>query len=86
MKKDIADFVAKCPNCQQVKADHQRLGGLTQNIDIPKCKWEDINMDFIVGLPRTRRQDDSIWVIVDRLTKSKHFLPVKVTYSAKDYA
>ncbi|WMV41365.1 hypothetical protein MTR67_034750 [Solanum verrucosum] len=52
MKKDIAEFVAKCPNCQQVKVEHQKLGGLSQDISIPTLKWEDLNMDFIVGLTR----------------------------------
>ena len=55
-------------------------------IEVPTLKWEAINMDFVVGLPRTRRQHDSIWVIVDRLTKSAHFIPVKSTYRAEDYA
>ncbi|WMV18820.1 hypothetical protein MTR67_012205 [Solanum verrucosum] len=86
MKRDIAKFVARCSNCQQVKAEHQGPGGLTQDIDMLTWKWEDVNMNFVVGLPRTRRQHDSIWVIVDRLTKSAHFLPVKVSYSAEDYA
>ncbi|WMV58317.1 hypothetical protein MTR67_051702 [Solanum verrucosum] len=66
MQKDIATIVAKCPNCQQVKVKHQKLGGLSQGIDIPSWKWEDMNMNFIVGLPRTRGQHDSIWLIVDR--------------------
>ncbi|KAH0633127.1 hypothetical protein KY284_035913 [Solanum tuberosum] len=86
MKRDIADFVAKCPNCQQVKVEHQKPGGMTQEIDIPTWKWEVINMDFITGLPRTRRQHDSIWVIVDRVTNSSRFLAVKTTDSAEDYA
>lgn len=60
MKKDIAGFVAKCPNCQQFKVEHQRPGDLAKDIPIPTWKWEDVNMDFIVGLPRTRRQDNSI--------------------------
>ena len=63
MKKDIAEFVAKCPNCQQVKAEHQKSGGLLQEIQVPTWKWEDINMDFVVGLPRTQKQYDSIlWI------------------------
>ncbi|KAH0694961.1 hypothetical protein KY285_022058 [Solanum tuberosum] len=86
MKKGIAEFVAKCPNCQQVKVEHQRPGGLAQRIELPGWKWEMINMDFITGLPRSRRQHDSIWVIVDRMTKSAHFLPVKTTNTAEDYA
>ncbi|KAH0642123.1 hypothetical protein KY290_035222 [Solanum tuberosum] len=72
-------FVAKCLNCQQVKAEHQRPRGLSQDIDIPTWKWEDVNMDFIVGFPFTRKQHDSIWVIVDRMTKSAHFIPIKGT-------
>ena len=86
MKKYIAEFVAKCPNCQQVKAEHQKSGGLLQEIQIPTWKWEYINMEFVVGLPRTQRSYDSIWVVVDRLTRSAHFIPVKSTYSVEDYA
>ncbi|XP_059290768.1 uncharacterized protein LOC132044298 [Lycium ferocissimum] len=55
-------------------------------MEIPKWKWEVINMDFITGLPHSRRKFDSIWVIVDRLTKSARFLPVRTTYAAEDYA
>ena len=69
-----------------MKVEHQKLGGMTQEIDIPTFKWDVINLDFITGSPRTRRQYDSIRVIVDRMTKSSHFLAVKTTYSAKDYA
>ena len=83
MKRDIADFVSKF---QQVKVEHQKPGGMTQEIDIPTWKWDVINMDFITGFPHNRRQHDSIWVIVDRLTKSSRFLAVKTTYSAEDYA
>ncbi|WMV49339.1 hypothetical protein MTR67_042724 [Solanum verrucosum] len=85
MKRDIANFVAKCPNCQQVKVEHQKPGGMTQEINIPTWTWEVINMDLITGLPRTRRQHNSIWVIVDRVTKSACFLAVKTTNSAEDY-
>ena len=63
MKKDIAKFVAKCLNCKQVKAEHQKLGGLLQEIKVLTWKWEDINMDFVVGLPGTQRQYGSIWVV-----------------------
>ncbi|WMV32575.1 hypothetical protein MTR67_025960 [Solanum verrucosum] len=86
MKKGIAEFVAKCLNCQKVKVEYQRPGGMAQNIELLEWKWEMINMDFIIGLLRSCRQHDSIWVIVDRMTKSTHFLPVNSTYSAKDYA
>ena len=77
---------AQCQNCQQVKIEHQKPGRLLQEIEIPTWKLEMINMDFITGLPRTQRKYDSIWVIVDRLTKSAHFLLVRTTYSAEDYA
>src|SRR5688572_1241028 len=86
MKRDIADFVSKCPNCQQVKVENQRPCGVSQNIEIPDWKWEMINMDFINGLPRSRRQHDSIWVIVDRMLNPAHVLPVKTTDTGEDYA
>ena len=57
---------------------------MSTEINIPTCKWDVINMDFITGLPRTRRKHDSIWVIVDRMTKSSRFLAVNTTYSAED--
>ncbi|WMV08353.1 hypothetical protein MTR67_001738 [Solanum verrucosum] len=79
MKMDISEFVA--PNYQQGKVEHQKLERLSQNISIPTLKWEDLNMDFIVGLPRQWRKHDSIWVIVDRMMKLGHFIPVKVSYS-----
>ena len=73
MKRDIAEFVARCLTCQKVKTEHQKPGGLLQPLPIPIWKWDHITMDFIVGLPRTQRKHDAIWVIVDRLTKSAHF-------------
>ncbi|GJT98649.1 putative reverse transcriptase domain-containing protein [Tanacetum coccineum] len=81
MKADIATYVSKCLTCAKVKAEHQKPSGLLQQPEIPVWKWERITMDFIVGLPRTPSGYDSIWVIVDRLTKSAHFLPVKTTDS-----
>ena len=75
MKKEIASFVSRCLTYQQVKAEHQRLMGKIQLFPILVWKWEKINMDFVTGLPRTQRQHDAIWVIVDRLTKAAHFLP-----------
>ncbi|WMV29699.1 hypothetical protein MTR67_023084 [Solanum verrucosum] len=86
MKKDVAEFVSQCPNCQQVKVEHQKPARLVQEIAIPLWKWEAINMDFITGLPRSCRKFDSIWVIVERLTKSTHFLPVRATFTSEDYA
>ena len=86
MIKDITEFVLKCLTCQQVKAEHQVPSGLLQPITIPKWKWERITMDFVTGLPLTPRKKDSIWVIVDRLTKSAHFLAVRIDYSLEKLA
>ncbi|GJW72599.1 putative reverse transcriptase domain-containing protein [Tanacetum coccineum] len=80
MKKDIAVYVSKCLICLKVKAEHQRPFGLLQQPKIPKWKWEGIAMDFITKLPRTSSRHDTIWVIVDRLTKSAHFLPMREDY------
>lgn len=79
MKGDIADHVSKCLVCQQVKIEHQRPTGSLQSLPIPEWKWEHITMAFVSGLPRSRKSCDSIWVIVDRLTKSAHFLPMKAS-------
>ena len=86
LKKEIASFVFKCLTCQQVKAEHQRPAGKIQLLPIPVWKWEKITMDFVTGLPRTQRQHDAIWVIVDLLTKSAHFLPVNVEDSLEKLA
>ena len=75
LRKDIEEYVAKRPNCKQVKAEQQKLGGLIQEIQVPTWKWEDMNMYFVVGLPRTQKQYEYIWVIVDRLIKFSHFFP-----------
>ena len=77
IKRDIAEFVAKCPNCQQVKVEHLKSGGLLQKIQIPTWKWEDINMDFVVGLPWTQKYCDSIGVVLDWRTKSACFIRAK---------
>ncbi|GJT95103.1 putative reverse transcriptase domain-containing protein [Tanacetum coccineum] len=81
MKADIATYVSKCLTCAKVKAEHQKPSGLLQQPEIPEWKWEKITMDFVSGLPRTPSGYDTIWVIVDRLTKSAHFLPMKKTDS-----
>nr|GFC90648.1 transposon Ty3-I Gag-Pol polyprotein [Tanacetum cinerariifolium] len=80
MKRDVATFVARCLICQQVKIEHQRASGLLQPLDIPVWKWDEISMDFITELPQTQRRHDTIWVVVDRLTKSAHFLPIRKVY------
>ena len=86
MKRDISDFVSRCLTCQQVKCEHQRPRGVSQRMPIPTWKWERITMDFVVGLPTTVGGYDSIWVVVDRLTKSAHFIPVRVKYTAEKLA
>ena len=86
MKVDIADYVARCDTCRQVKAEHQRPTGLLQPLHIPVWKWVEISMDFIIGLPTTQKGNDSIWVIVDRQSKVAHFIPVKAKYRGNKLA
>jgi hypothetical protein len=87
MKIEITRYVAKCDTCRREKAMHMKAAGPLQSLPIPTWKWEDISMDFIiVGLPRTPKRFDSIWVIVDRLTKIAHFLLVKTYYPVITYA
>lgn len=81
MKREIADWVSRCLTCQKIKAEHQRPSGLLQPLEIPEWKWEHVTMDFIVGLPKSKTNHDAIWVIVDRLTKSAHFLPINERYT-----
>ncbi|KAL0560877.1 hypothetical protein IC582_001292 [Cucumis melo] len=76
MKREVAEFVSRCLVCQQVKAPRQKPAGLLQPLSIPEWKWENVSMDFITGLPRTLRGFTVIWVVVDRLTKSAHFVRV----------
>ena len=77
MKADIATYVSKCLTCARVKIEYQKPSGLLQQPELPMWKWENISMDFITGLPKTPTGCDTIWVIVDRLTKSAHFLAIK---------
>ncbi|GKE79912.1 putative reverse transcriptase domain-containing protein, partial [Tanacetum coccineum] len=86
MKRDIATYVSKRLTCAKVKAEHQRLSGLLQQPEIPKWKWENITIDFLTKLPRTRNGHDAIWVVVDRLTKLAHFLAVREDFSTKKLA
>lgn len=77
MKNDVAEYVSRCLKCQDVKADHTKPEGLLQPLPISEWKWELITMDFVSGFPRTQRGNEAIWVIVDRLTKFAHFLPIR---------
>ena len=86
MKREVARYVFERDTCRRIKASHLKIAGPLQPLPIPSWKWEDISMDFIVGLPPTSGKHDSIWVIMDRLTKTVHFLPVHTTYTAQKYA
>ena len=75
-----------CLTCQKSKIEHQKPSGMMQPLNIPEWKWDSISMDFVSGLPKTVKGNDSIWVIVDRLTKSAHFLPMKINHSMQKLA
>ena len=79
MKRDVARYISKCAVCQQVKIEHQRPEGLLQSLPIPEWKWDYITMDFVSGFSRTARGHNAVWAMVDRLTKSAHFLGMKTT-------
>jgi hypothetical protein len=80
MNKEITAYIARCDTCCRVKAVHLKLAGSLQPLSFPRWKWEEISMNFIVGLTPTQRNFDSIWVIVDRLTKVAHFIPIRTDY------
>ena len=86
MKRGIAECVARSLNCQGVKTEHRKPRGFLQPLPIPVWKWEHITIDFIVGLPQTSKHDDAIWVILDQLTKTAHYLAIKVIFTAKQLA
>ena len=81
MKRDVASFVSKCLTCQQVKVEHQRPAGLLQPLPVAEWKWDHVMNDFVTGLPKTHQGKDGVWVVVDRLTKSAHFLAIRTTGS-----
>ena len=81
MKKEISEYVSKWLTCQQVKAEHQVPSCLLNPLPIPQWKWDNITMDFVSDFPITQRKHDAIWIVVDRLTKSAHFLSVRLDYT-----
>ena len=85
-EKKCFKIVTKCMVCQKVKAEDQVHSGLLQPIKIPEWKLDRITMDFVVGLPLTGRKHDLVWIVVHRLTKSAHFLPVRTDYSLNKLA
>jgi hypothetical protein len=86
MKRETTHYVSECDICRKVKADYMKPGGLLQPLSISDWKWDNISMDFVVGLPLTARKFDSIWVIVDQLTKPAHFIPISTMYRVEKYA
>ena len=86
MNTEVAEYIARCFECQQVKTEHQHPVGLLQPLPIPNWKWEIISLDFITRLPRNHNLNDSIMVVVDKLSKTTHFITVKTTYKAANIA
>ena len=85
MKRHVEDFVRRCLTCQQVKAKHQKPAGLLQPLEVAEWKREHVTMDFVTHLPRTPQGHDVVWVIVDRLMKSAHFLAVRMTFTLERF-
>ncbi|GKE28111.1 putative reverse transcriptase domain-containing protein [Tanacetum coccineum] len=83
MKRDIAEYVSRCLTCSKIKAEHQKPSGLLQQPEILEWKWEKITMYLVTKLPRSSSGYEAIWVIVDRLTKSAHFLPIREDYKTE---
>jgi hypothetical protein len=82
MKKEIVEYITRCMEYQKINIEHRHPVGLLQPLPILEWKWEVVTMDFITGLPRTGKQHDSIMVVVDKLTKDAHFIPLKTTHKA----
>ena len=85
MKRHVGDFFRRCLTSQQVKAEHQRPTGLLQPLEVAEWKREHVTMDFVTHLPRTLYRHDAVWVIVDRLTKSAHFLAVRMNFTLEEF-
>ena len=83
IKRHVGDFVRRCLTCQQVKAEHQKLAGLLHPLEVAEWKGEQVIMDFVTHFPWTLQGHDAVWVIVDRLTKSAHFIAVRMTFTLK---
>jgi hypothetical protein len=82
MKKEIIEYITRCMECQKVKVEHKHPTRLLQPLPIPEWKWEVVTIDIITGLPRIGKHHDSIMVVVDKLTKAAHFIPLKTTHKA----
>jgi hypothetical protein len=86
MKREIIEYIARYMECQKVNAEHRHPAGLLQPLPIPEWKWEVVMMDFIMGLPQTGKLHDSIMVVVEKLTKVSHFIPLKTIHKVADVA
>jgi hypothetical protein len=86
MKGETIEYLARCQDCQQVKAEHQHPAALLQPLPVPEWKWETISLDFITGFPKTQKKNDFIMVVIDKLSNSAHFIPVKSTFKAINIA
>jgi hypothetical protein len=86
MKKDGVDYISRCMECQRVKVDYRHPTSLLQPLPIPEKKWEVVTIDFITKFHRKKRKHDSIMVVVDKLTKYAHFVPVKMTHTTTNIA
>jgi hypothetical protein len=80
MKREVADFISRCLECQKVKAENRHPSGILQPLAILEWKWEGVTMNFITKFPRKTKQHDSIMVVVDKLTKAAHFILLKLTH------
>ena len=85
LKRHVGDFVQRCLTCQQVKAEHQRPAGLLQPLEIAEWKWEHVIMDFVTHLPWTVQKHDAVWIIMNRLIKSTHFLAMRMTFTLEEF-
>jgi hypothetical protein len=86
MKRETARYMSECDTCWKVKAEYIKPGGLLQPMSILELKWDDISMDFIMGLPLMAHKFDSIWIIVDRHSKFVHLIPINTKYRVEKYA
>jgi hypothetical protein len=86
LKKEIVEYITRCMECKKVKAEHRHPTRLQQHLPIPEWKWDVVTMDLIRGFPRKRKQHDSIMVVVDKLTKAAHLIPLKITHKEADVA
>jgi hypothetical protein len=86
MKKEIVEYFTRCMECQKVKAKHRHPASLLQPLPILECKWEVVTMEFITGFPRIEKHHDAIMVVVEKLTKASHFIPLKTNHKAADFS